>query len=444
MTGTELQPLASALVAAVLGSTPSLDTQDDSPLAGAFEAASSLRVALPLGYSDAALVSTDLRSPAALSYSLTPLGATSLVGRTLATGRTGVLEGDGVAQLADTKQLSEGEGATSFLCVPVVPEPSLATDRAALAALLLSYPSTSAAPQGELRLALLLAAELSRRHSRELHTHIGRLQGAMNPSEHQPWGPGVGPEYAELSGSDSGSEDEFSGSASTSGSLSTASSLAAPLGSSSPAAAALLHGRLAEAAPPVASLSARCTMDPLTLRFADHKLERQFQAWRNSRLAKLLLLANRSHRWYSKHRDQLLMCTYVLLACHHALDLSSLAAAPGGMGQALALRVEASWCVVLGVILQVQFVGQCLMLAGSAVLKSLLQPGCMARLAGGHAAHLLHSRCGTIADSDCLLDCFGRSLLLKVVLPCTLAYVLELSARRTFCKCVSHTGVVRT
>ena len=53
------------------------------------------RVALPLGYSDAALVSTDLRSPAALSYSLTPLGATSLVGRTLATGRTGVLEGDG-------------------------------------------------------------------------------------------------------------------------------------------------------------------------------------------------------------------------------------------------------------------------------------------------------------------------------------------------------------
>ncbi len=68
----------------------------------------------------------------------------------------------------------------------------------------------------------------------------------------------------------------------------------------------------------------------------------------------LLLLANRSHRWYSKHRDQLLMCTYVLLACHHALDLSSLAAAPGGMGQALALRVEASWCVVLGVILQVR------------------------------------------------------------------------------------------
>lgn len=67
----------------------------------------------------------------------------------------------------------------------------------------------------------------------------------------------------------------------------------------------------------------------------------------------LLLLANRSQRWYSKHRDQLLMCTYVLLACHHALDLSSMAAAPGGMGQALALRVEASWCVVLGIILQV-------------------------------------------------------------------------------------------
>lgn len=50
--------------------------------------------------------------------------------------------------LADTRQLSEGEGAASFICVPVVPEPSLATDRAALAALLLAYPSTSAAPQG--------------------------------------------------------------------------------------------------------------------------------------------------------------------------------------------------------------------------------------------------------------------------------------------------------
>ncbi len=50
MTGTELQPLASALVAAVLGSTPSLDTQDDSPLAGAFEAASSLRYATPAAY----------------------------------------------------------------------------------------------------------------------------------------------------------------------------------------------------------------------------------------------------------------------------------------------------------------------------------------------------------------------------------------------------------
>lgn len=67
-----------------------------------------------------------------------------------------------------------------------------------------------------------------------------------------------------------------------------------------------------------------------------------------------LLLGNRSHRWYSKHRDQLLMCTYVLLACHHALDLSSITAAPSGMGQTLALRVEASWCVVLGVILQVR------------------------------------------------------------------------------------------
>lgn len=103
--------------------------------------------------------------------------------------------------------------------------------------------------------------------------------------------------YPELSGSESESEDELSGSASasTSGTLSTASSLGGPLGSSlggpvggvAPAVAALLHGRLAEAAPPVASLAARSVIDPLTLRFADHKLERQFQVWRNSRLAKV-------------------------------------------------------------------------------------------------------------------------------------------------------------
>ena len=51
------------------------------------------------------------------------------------------------AQLADTRQLGQGEGAASFLCVPVVPEPALATNRAAIAALLLAYPSSSAAPQ---------------------------------------------------------------------------------------------------------------------------------------------------------------------------------------------------------------------------------------------------------------------------------------------------------
>jgi hypothetical protein len=100
--------------------------------------------------------------------------------------------------------------------------------------------------------------------------------------------------YPELSGSDSESEDELSGTPSTSGSLSTASSLAAPLGSISPSVTALLHGRLAEAAPPVASLAARCVMDPLTLRFADHKLERRFQAWRNSRLAKVGPCSRRS------------------------------------------------------------------------------------------------------------------------------------------------------
>lgn len=123
MTLAELQPLASALVAAVLGRP--LDPQDVAQLeGGAFGAACSFRytpagcgappgpgpaplptqhpslarrVALPLGYggpSDAALVSSDLRrSPGALTYWATPGGA-SLVGRTLAAGRTGVLEGD--------------------------------------------------------------------------------------------------------------------------------------------------------------------------------------------------------------------------------------------------------------------------------------------------------------------------------------------------------------
>lgn len=57
---------------------------------------------------------------------------------------------------------------------------------------------------------------------------------------------------------------------------------------------------------------------------------------------------------------------------------------------------------------QVQFVGQCLMLAGSAVLKSLLLPGCMARLASSRAAQLLVAQRCTITAGDCLLDCFGR------------------------------------
>lgn len=123
MTGAKLQPLAAALVAAVLGKP--LTPEDAARLeGGAFGAACSFRytpagcaaapapvrapppthcpapvrrVVLPLGYggpSDAALVSSDLRrSPGALTYWATP-GAASLVGRTLAAGRTGVLEGD--------------------------------------------------------------------------------------------------------------------------------------------------------------------------------------------------------------------------------------------------------------------------------------------------------------------------------------------------------------
>lgn len=123
MTEAKLQPLAAALVAAVLGRP--LTPEDAARLeGGAFGAACSFRytpagcaaapapsrapfstqhpapvrrVVLPLGYggpSDAALVSSDLRrSPGALTYWATP-GAASLAGRTLAAGRTGLLEGD--------------------------------------------------------------------------------------------------------------------------------------------------------------------------------------------------------------------------------------------------------------------------------------------------------------------------------------------------------------
>lgn len=128
-------------------------------------------------------------------------------------------------------------------------------------------------------------------------------------------------------------------------------------------------------------------------------------------------------------RDHLLLGTYVLLASHHALDLSHLAAAPDSLWRAALLRVDAVWCVVLGLILQVQFVGQCfmlLLLAIGAALRLRLQPGCP-----GHLASHLQRPVPT-----CLAGGSARGLLLKLVLPCALAYLIELSARRTFFRSV--------
>jgi hypothetical protein len=68
----------------------------------------------------------------------------------------------------------------------------------------------------------------------------------------------------------------------------------------------------------------------------------------------LLLLVSPSKQWYSRHRDQLMVVTYLLLTAHQAFDLSAqLREAPHGVWRAVVLRVDVLWCLVLGVILQV-------------------------------------------------------------------------------------------
>ena len=143
-------------------------------------------------------------------------------------------------------------------------------------------------------------------------------------------------------------------------------------------------------------------------------------------------------------RDQLLVCTYLLLACHHALDLSAqlLAAPQGGALRAALLRVDHGWCIALAISLQVQFVGQCLMLLASLALKAAMaQPGsCAAWLpsAPQHGPSGAALPAAAAAGGHCgLLDGAAGALLLRVALPCCLAYGTELAARRTFCRRVA-------
>lgn len=60
-------------------------------------------------------------------------------------------------------------------------------------------------------------------------------------------------------------------------------------------------------------------------------------------------------------RDQLLICTYVLLACHQALDvpsqLTAAAAVPEGLWRMLGSHVELLWAAALGIVLQVGVCG---------------------------------------------------------------------------------------
>lgn len=112
----------------------------------------------------------------------------------------------------------------------------------------------------------------------------------LQPAEHAAWGPGVSPEYPELSGSEDESDAEGEGGSSSdhssSAGPSTSSSLAALLGAAGAGAATA-------ASRPQRPPPARWCMDPRTLRFADRKLERRFQLWRNRRLAKVRLQAAR-------------------------------------------------------------------------------------------------------------------------------------------------------
>ena len=142
-----------------------------------------------------------------------------------------------------------------------------------------SFPAGPAC--SELRQALLLAAQLTRAHGRELGGYVGRLHRALHPAQHEAWGPGFDNEYPELEMQDSPlvaspafSEDGSGASASASGSRSGSMG--------QPAAApgsAVLHPAL------------RCVLSPTTLRFADENTERRFLRWRSSRLARVRFYA---------------------------------------------------------------------------------------------------------------------------------------------------------
>ncbi|EFN55795.1 expressed protein [Chlorella variabilis] len=446
----------------------------------AFGAACSLRVALAVDGGRGqglAFVSSELRGAQdPPTFWATP-SERSLVGGTLRTGRTGALEGPAIHRLADLSHLNAAEGATSFLCIPI-PAPGAPAAACASAALLLAYTSTAAAPQEELRLALLLAAQLSRRHGGALQEHAARLESTFHPTEHSPWGPGIDAQYPELSSSADSSDDEDS--SGTGGDEHSHASSGSSASAGSPASLLGLSHRGGSS-----SGAASWAMSAKTLRFSDLRMERRFQHWRNARLARvdmtallsllvyhgaccllppftdchpgwlassllpalavlaplLLLLLNPSKHWYSRHRDQLLICTYLLLACHHALDLAAqLDQAPEGMWRVVVLRVEALWCLVLGIVLQVQFVGQCLMVVGSLLLKALVQPGCVQLLGAAAQTCSLVGPGAAAAASGCFLGDSGRSLLLKVAIPCGLAYHIELSARRTFCRILAGTS----
>jgi hypothetical protein len=147
-------------------------------------------------------------------------------------------------------------------------------------------------------------------------------------------------------------------------------------------------------------------------------------------------------------RDQLLVCTFLLLSCHHTLDLSSqlLAAPSEGAWRAALLRVDYGWCLALAVTLQVQFVGQCLMLLARLALKEVIaQPGCAAAAwlpstpaqHGPSDAAISAAAAASMAGHCSLLNGAAWALLVKLVLPCCLAYWTELAARRTFCRRVA-------
>ncbi|PSC70723.1 digalactosyldiacylglycerol synthase [Micractinium conductrix] len=465
--GSPLSALARAVATVAQGLPLDSDARKLLERVRCFPAATSFRVVMPLSGEIAsfALVSSDVRGAKGAPVYWAAPEEGSLVGRVLRSGRTASAEGPGALKAADLRQLA-GEGAASFLGVPVLIDvpPTGHTPGPTVAALLLAYPSSAAASSDELRQALLLAAQLTRAHGRELGGYVGRLHRALHPAQHEAWGPGFDNEYPELEMQDSPlvaspafSEDGSGASASASGSRSGSMG--------QPAAApgsAVLHPAL------------RCVLSPTTLRFADENTERRFLRWRSSRLARvdaaallallvyhlasclmpptgacspatlgsslpaaltvlaplLLLLGNRSKRWYRRHRDQLLSCTYLLLACHQALDLPAhLSADQGGLWHALSAHAEWLWCAALGVILQVQFVGQCAMLAGGVALKALVQTACAGRLARLPGSL---DPAPNAASHHCMLDGLSRPLLLCVVLPCSLTYYTELSARRTF------------